>query len=217
MVSMRAVEAASQDAPITFIPNFLDQETADQAFVTLLAEIPWERRTTEMYGKNVPVPRMEVWVADHPYTYSRRTYQPTAWTPTLVKLKADIETATRTKFNSVLLNRYEDENDSVGWHADDEPEMSQEHAIASLSLGATRSFQMRKGDRPIQTIELVHGSLLVMHPRMQQEWKHRVPKTMKPLRPPHQPHVWVDDFPGWMILAISRFRLDCCPWKMRES
>lgn len=73
---------------------------------TLLAEIPWERRTTEMCGKDVPVHRMEVWVADHPYTYSRRTYQPTPWTPTLVKLRAEIEATIQTNFNSVLLNRY---------------------------------------------------------------------------------------------------------------
>jgi alkylated DNA repair dioxygenase AlkB len=177
---MVEVGTAVQDAPITFIPDFLEPETADQAFTTLLAEIPWERRTTEMYGKNVPVPRMEVWVADYPYTYSQRTYQPTPWTPTLVKLKADIESATGTKFNSVLLNRYESGSDSVGWHADDEPEMSGEHPIASLSLGAARSFQIRKGDGPIQTFELGHGSLLVMHTRMQQKWKHRVPKTKKP-------------------------------------
>jgi alkylated DNA repair dioxygenase AlkB len=177
---MRGVEAASRDAPITLIPNFLDRETADQAFATLLAEIPWERRITEMYGKNVPVPRMEVWVADHPYTYSRKTYQPKPWTPALVKLRKDIESATGTKFDSVLLNRYESGSDSVGWHADDEPEMSQNRPIASLSLGAIRSFQTRKGDGPIQTFELGHGSLLVMHAGMQNEWKHQIPKTKRP-------------------------------------
>ena len=40
---MIEVGTAEQDAPITFIPDFLDPETADQAFTTLLAEIPWER------------------------------------------------------------------------------------------------------------------------------------------------------------------------------
>jgi alkylated DNA repair dioxygenase AlkB len=172
---MIEVGAAEQDAPITFIPDFLDPETADQAFTRLLAEILWERRTTEMYGKNVPVPRMEVWVADYPYTYSRRTYQ-----PTLIKLKAAIEATIRTKFNSVLLNRYENESDSVGWHADDELEMSQDHFIASLSLGAIRCFQIRHGHGPVHTIELGHGSLLVMHAGMQKEWKHQIPKTKKP-------------------------------------
>jgi alkylated DNA repair dioxygenase AlkB len=177
---MIEVGSVEQDAPITFIPDFLAPETADQAFTTLLTEIPWERRTTEMYGKEVPVPRMEVWVADYPYTYSRRTYQPGPWTPTLVKLRKDIESATGTKFNSVLLNRYESGSGSVGWHSDDEPEMSQQHPIASLSLGATRSFQIRKSHGSVQTIELGHGSLLVMHAGMQREWKHRVPKTRKP-------------------------------------
>ena len=177
---MTEVVTAKLDAPITFIPNFLEQETANEAFDALLSEIPWERRITEMYGKNVPVPRMEVWVADYAYTYSRRTYQPTPWTPTLVKLKANIEATIRTGFNSVLLNRYESGSDSVGWHSDDEPEMSQDHPIASLSLGAIRSFQIRKGHGPVQIIELGHGSLLVMHADMQKEWKHQIPKTKKP-------------------------------------
>lgn len=176
---MRAVGTASQDAPFTLFPEFLDPKTADQIFATLLAEIPWERRIAEIYGKEVAVPRMEVWIADHPYAYSHRAYQPRPWTPTLVKIKTEVEAATRTKFNSVLLNRYEDGNDSVGWHSDDEPEMSSEHPIASLSLGATRSFQMRKGNGPIQTIKLMNGSLLVMDAGMQQAWKHRVPKTRK--------------------------------------
>lgn len=122
---------------------------------------------------------MEIWIADYPYTYSRRTYQPRPWTPTLLNIKKRIEAATSTEFNSVLLNRYESGSDSVGWHADDEPEMSRDHPIASLSLGAARSFQMRRGDGPIQPIELGHGSLLIMHAGMQQEWKHRVPKTKK--------------------------------------
>jgi alkylated DNA repair dioxygenase AlkB len=161
----------------------LDQKTADQAFSTLLAEIPWERRTTEMYGKEVAVPRMEIWIADHPYTYSGRIYNQRPWTPALVKLRTDIEAATHTKFNSVLLNRYESGNDSVGWHSDDEPEMSQNHPIASLSLGAIRTFQIRNGQGPVQKIELGHGSLLVMHAGMQKEWKHRVPKTRKPCGP----------------------------------
>jgi alkylated DNA repair dioxygenase AlkB len=80
----------------------------------------------------------------------------------------------------VLVNRYENEKESVGWHADNEPEIPHEHPIASLSLGATRNFEMRKGGGPVQTIELEHGSLLVMGPGMQREWKHQVPKTKNP-------------------------------------
>jgi len=156
---------------------FFDPEIADTTLAALLAELPWKRRISRMYGKDVPVPRMEVWVADHDYTYSHRTYQPTSWTPTLLTVKSEIEAAADCKFNSVLVNRYENERESVGWHADNELQMSHEHPIASLSLGATRRFEMRKSSGPIQTIELEHGSLLVMGPGMQREWRHRVPKT----------------------------------------
>jgi alkylated DNA repair dioxygenase AlkB len=62
---MIEVGTTEQDTPITFIPDFLDPETANKAFDALHSEIPWERRTTEIYGKSVPVPRMEVWVADY--------------------------------------------------------------------------------------------------------------------------------------------------------
>jgi alkylated DNA repair dioxygenase AlkB len=167
-------------APVKFAPDFLARDVADRALAALLSELPWERRIGKVYGRDVPVPRLEVWIAERPYTYSHRTYQPARWTPTLLKIKPEVEAAAGSEFNSVLVNRYENETDSVGWHADDEPEMSHKHAIASLSLGATRSFQIRKGSGPIETIELGPGSLLVMQPGMQREWKHRVPKAKKP-------------------------------------
>lgn len=165
------------DAPVKLIRDFLSRDFADAALSALLAELPWERQISKVYGKDLPVPRMEVWVADRAYTYSHRQYQPTLWTPTLLTLKAKVEAGACDEFNSVLVNRYENEKDSVGWHADNEPEMSHEHSIASLSLGAARIFEMRKDKGLIHRIELEHGSLLVMRPGMQREWKHQVPKA----------------------------------------
>jgi alkylated DNA repair dioxygenase AlkB len=97
-----------------------------------------------MYGKDVPVPRMEVWVADHAYTYSHRTYQPISWPPTLLKVKAEIEAAAGSKCNSVLVNRYENEKDSGGWHADNEPEMSHEHPLLTPRLLQLRDAQRER-------------------------------------------------------------------------
>ena len=55
-------------------------------------------------------------------------------------------------------------------------------AIASLSLGATRKFQIRKKTGgEITNYWLEHGSLLVMHPGCQESWKHQVPKTNSPV------------------------------------
>ena len=45
-------------------------------------------------------------------------------------------------FNHVLANRYRDGADSMGFHADDEPEFGPDPLIATLSLGASRRFRL---------------------------------------------------------------------------
>ena len=172
-----------EDAPIEYIRDFLTREDADKTFTSLEKEIPWERRISRMRGRDVPVPRMEVWIAEKPYTYAGRTYKPHPWTPLLSEIKTRVEKAARSEFNSVLLNLYGDGRDSVGWHADNESEMSHDHPIASVSLGATRGFQIRRGNSLPQTLDLGHGSLLIMGAGMQREWKHQLRKTTEPSGP----------------------------------
>ena len=84
-------------------------------------------------------------------------------------------------FNCVLLNLYRDGQDSMGWHSDDEPELGPDPSVASLSLGATRRFQLRRRrDRRTRVdLDLRHGSLLVMGPPTQAHWQHAVPKRPK--------------------------------------
>ncbi len=60
----------------------------------------------------------------------------------------------------------------MGWHADKEPELGPQPVIASVSLGATRTFEFRHA----HALALTHGNLLVMRGRTQLEWVHRVPK-----------------------------------------
>jgi alkylated DNA repair dioxygenase AlkB len=104
----------------------------------------------------------------------------------LLSLKARVEEATpvaayanlsvpTTGYNAVLCNLYRDGNDSVGLHADAEPEMGP--VIASVSLGAERLFRLkRKGGTVTFSQRLPHGSLLVMAGETQRYFKHEVPK-----------------------------------------
>jgi alkylated DNA repair dioxygenase AlkB len=66
----------------------------------------------------------------------------------------------------------------MAWHSDDESELGDKPMIASLSLGATRRFDLKHLSRkiPKSSCELSHGSLLVMGKGMQQYWRHQVPK-----------------------------------------
>lgn len=68
----------------------------------------------------------------------------------------------------------------MGWHADDEPEIDANQAIASLSIGASRTFQFRhRQTRERHDLELGDGDLLVMAPGCQQAWLHAVPVRKK--------------------------------------
>ena len=73
----------------------------------------------------------------------------------------------------------------MGWHSDDEPELGRDPLIASLNLGGTRRFDLRrKGTTRIgHSLELGDGSLLVMGGQTQHHWQHQVAKTRKPVAP----------------------------------
>ncbi|XP_025947463.1 alpha-ketoglutarate-dependent dioxygenase alkB homolog 3 isoform X1 [Apteryx rowi] len=135
---------------IHLIPGFIDSEQADWIFEQLLQDIPWGQRTHIRQEISFEEPRLTSWYGELPYTYSRLTMQPNPnWHPLLTMLKERIEEFTGYTFNSLLCNLYRNEKDSVDWHSDDEPSLGRNPVIASLSFGATRTFEMRKKPSPV--------------------------------------------------------------------
>lgn len=109
----------------------------------LIAETPWRTEIVTVYGKQHPQPRLCASHGDVRYTYSGLTIDPLPWTPLLLEIKATVEEITGVAFNSVLLNYYRDERDSMGMHSDDERALGRNPAVASVSFGATRTFILR--------------------------------------------------------------------------
>ncbi len=160
-------------------PEFLPSERADSVLAALRDEIAWTRGEIVLFGKSIPEPRLTAWFSPHAYRYSGRFLPSAPFPPLIAELCAEIERATGAWFNSVLLNRYRDGSDSMGYHADAEPELGENPIVASLSLGATRRFVVRakqKSDRETLTLELGHGSLLSMGGSFQHHYRHAVPK-----------------------------------------
>ncbi|MBF9235849.1 alpha-ketoglutarate-dependent dioxygenase AlkB [Hymenobacter sp. BT683] len=175
-------------ADLLFDPVFLPAAEADVLLAQLIRDVSWEHRNIRIFGKELPQPRLTAWYGDPDarYSYSGLAWEPRPWTLALHSLRQRIETATGTAFNSVLLNYYRDGRDSMGWHSDDEPELGQSPAIASLSLGATRRFRLRPRaglDLPPFGLDLPTGSLLLMRGPTQQHWQHALPKTARPIGP----------------------------------
>jgi alkylated DNA repair dioxygenase AlkB len=165
-----------------FVKDFIPQKEADAILDYLTNQIKWKQGNIRMFGKNIAIPRLTAWYGDQGmnYNYSGINNDPTPWTSELQGLKAKVELAANTSFNSVLLNQYRDGNDSVSWHADNEKELGENPIIGSVNLGATRVFKLKHNiTKEVKKINLTHGSLLVMGGKMQHYWKHAVPKTAK--------------------------------------
>lgn len=170
-------------AEIYYDQNFLSTDAATVLFNVLMTKCAWERRKASF---NHDVPRDEAYYGDSGtnYTYSRREYKPLPWIPELLSLKHRVEEATPAVayeneglpgYNAVLCNLYRKGTDSVGLHADAEPEMGP--VIASVSLGAERLFRLKRLNGGVVFAErLAHGSLLIMAGETQKDFRHEVPK-----------------------------------------
>ncbi|MBM4071956.1 MAG: alpha-ketoglutarate-dependent dioxygenase AlkB [Planctomycetes bacterium] len=127
-----------------------------------------------------PFPRLTALYGDPGvcYTYSGTKYDCLPWTPELALIRRRVEEAAKAPMNSVLLNRYRDGQDSMGFHADDEPELGKNPILPSISLGAERRFVLRhtRSGRRLEYV-LGHGSLLIMAGTLQHFWQHALPKT----------------------------------------
>ncbi len=178
-----------EDGEYWFMRDFLSLDQALRYEASLLNTIEWKQEEVYVFGKKYKEPRKTAWYGDEDcvYSYAGKTNHPIPWTDELVQLKTEIEALIPgTSFNSVLLNQYRDGNDKMGWHSDNEKELGNNPIIASLSLGATRFFDLKhKRIKSLKKrLELPTGSLFIMCGSTQENWLHQVPqqKTVRELR-----------------------------------
>lgn len=176
------------DGEILFMRNFLSPNEAKCYFDLLQNTIRWKQEEVKFYGKTYPVPRKTAWYGyeGFNYSYSGINCFPEIWTKELVEIKSQIERFIPNEdFTSVLLNLYNNGNDKMGWHADDEKELGENPTIASVSLGETRRFDIKhKQNKDLHyKFELTSGSLLIMRGALQHNWVHQIPAQKKVKEP----------------------------------
>ena len=121
---------------------------------------------------------------EHCYVYSKVTTKlkpiPFDEAPSIAKTLEVINKNMGKHFNSVLVNRYCNKNSKLGWHRDDEPEIDQTEAIASLSIGAQRRLLIADSrddaDRGIcsSITQLAENSVFIMGAGFQDVHLHKV-------------------------------------------
>jgi alkylated DNA repair dioxygenase AlkB len=160
--------------------GWLGAAAATALAAKLVRELEWEQRHIVLFGKRILQPRLIAWAGELPYRYSGQTLEPRPWLAGMRTILASVNAATGVAFNHVLINRYRHGQDSMGYHADAEPELGPDPVVATLSLGETRRFVLRRQDKratePPLVLPLRHGSLLVMGGTCQRHYRHAIPR-----------------------------------------
>lgn len=193
-----------------YIPSFLEEKQANELFSVIPQIVEFETKYMNFAGSLIPLPRKIGYYGENDYSYSGIVHKAKPYHAVIKsirdliiqdkRLHSIINQKSLEKLNSVLINAYEDENDKVYWHSDDEKELGPNNKsnilVVSLSLGEERDFlirnkeihQKRLGIENTDNMELKiglkHGSLLVMYGDFQHKYEHSIPKvkTRKELR-----------------------------------
>ena len=162
---------------------------------------PKERGTGKIFGKEVVFPRWQESygkpyyftgklheckpVDSHPYLVTILAYvnslykgiQKTGY-PTL--LGGEGKKDGRVEYNQILINWYNDGNDYIGPHSDDESQLVKGSSVYSFSFGEERDFYVRHKTNKEYKLDLKmkDNTLVVMGGDMQKHFKHSVPKRV---------------------------------------
>ena len=174
------------DGEVEYFGRVMSHEKAQHYLQQLLTTIEWRNDEAVIFGRHIITKRKVAWYGNQPfsYTYSNITKQALPWTPELLELKHLSEKLTAATYNSCLLNLYHTGEEGMAWHSDDEKTLGLHSAIASMSFGAERKFSFKhKQTKETISVQLEHGSLLVMKGGTQTNWLHRLPPTKKVNQP----------------------------------
>ncbi|ARV07871.1 alpha-ketoglutarate-dependent dioxygenase AlkB [Polaribacter sp. SA4-10] len=174
------------DGVTNYYGIILDKKQCDFYYQELMKTILWKNDEAIIFGKKIITKRKVAWygASEFSYTYSKVTKTATLFTKELLALKEIIEKESGETYNSCLLNLYHSGAEGMAYHSDGEKMLKKNGAIASLSLGAARTFSFKhKENKQRIDVILENGSLLVMKKGTQTNWLHRLPPTKKVTTP----------------------------------
>lgn len=131
----------------------------------------------KILGKVIDTPRWQQ-SYDHPYWYSGMMHEAPPLPEPFRPFKEWVDQLGWGPFNQVLINWYANGHHYIGKHSDDITQLVTRSPIVSISLGAERTFRVRRKEdgEKIIDIPMPTNSYLVMGGAMQEEFTHEVPK-----------------------------------------
>jgi len=142
----------------------------------------------KIYGKIIDTPRlMQTYL--RPYTFSGLPHTAKdeipvpfhryMWWAQHHSFPLPDGTSKKYNFNQMLVNWYENGNNYIGAHGDDEKELADGTPIISISFGATRKFRIREKTTKniVHDIDLDDGTCVIMGGNMQKTHTHEIVKV----------------------------------------
>jgi len=115
------------------------------------------------------------------YNYSTSKTSAKKMKPCLIELLNYINEKFNAEFNGILINKYENGEDYIGKHSDDERSLDKTAGVIALSYGAIRKFRIRnKTDgKMIKDILTEQNKIMQMKGDFQKEFTHEIPVEKK--------------------------------------
>lgn len=168
----------------------------------MINNLAWEQGQVRVFGKIHNEPRQTIFFSTKPgsYKYAGREVFAHPFPQELEIIRADLSRINGVEFDSLLVNYYENGRKKIGMHADSEISLLPGAPIASISLGATRHFDLQlkpMGKRECKEfcpnhgqteltkfrIDLQNGDLLIMGRNSQRNYLHGVPEEKRVTTP----------------------------------
>ena len=177
---------------LLYVKDFMPPAEATKLYKLIDKTVALKAEDILVKGKKNKTPRVMAWHGPCEYTFSKCTLKPTK-DPESLQLMEDIlhlynEYGIANNIidkdrplNSLLLNKYRDGDDSVGWHPDLESIFEEGYPILGGNLGVDRYLDVAraglKTKKTLTSVLCTNGSMYGMLNDFQSVLMHRVPKS----------------------------------------
>ena len=153
---------------------------------------PETSQTVIIMGKEIKIPRKQDIYGTHSYAFSGKRLIPKPIDHPILQniLNFINQQDNQYQYQDIFINWYQG-GEYIGPHSDSEKDLNSSAPIYSLSFGGKRLFRIQEKSNLKPTPETIikkdilmdDGMLIVMGGKMQQEYKHSVPKLKKHQQP----------------------------------
>lgn len=157
------------------VPDYLKMD--NHLFEEIWELHPEEKSKIKIFGKIVTCPRYsQNYGAD--YKFSGKFHEGLPIDHFYMKkIMEFVKKDSGIEYNQLLINWYADGTDYIGLHSDDEPQIVKDSNIYSFSFGQEREFVIKAKHGDFKKVFIMkHNTVIIMGGKMQQYYKHTVPK-----------------------------------------